>query len=156
MMKTKKALKVQEFDSEERICQLIFLMDNLNFSWLVNDEQIVTWEEELKELLGVEKLQVPYIDNINYGRISYSSLFETAIYKVYSKETLPILDENELLIVWDNLKNDLNRLVFLPTKERKRFMNIVEEYDNAYWDGTYEEEQDLRYFIEREFLGLAY
>lgn len=156
MMKTKKALKVQEFDSEERICQLIFLMDNLNFSWLVNDEQIVAWEDELKDLLGVEKLQVPYIDNTNYGRISYSCLFETAIYKVYSKETLPILDENELLIVWDNLKNDLNRLVFLPTKERKRFMHIVDEYDNAYWDGTYEEEQDLRYFIEREFLGLAY
>ena len=156
MMETKKALKVQEMDSEERICQLIFLMDNLNFSWFINDEQIVTWEEELKELLGVEKLQVPYIDNTNYGRISYSNLFETAIYKVYSKETLPILDENELLIVWDNLKNDINRLIYLPTKERKRFMNIVEEYDNAYWDGTYEEEQDLRYFIEREFLGLAY
>lgn len=61
-------MKTLEFNTEnmEKIDTLILKLDTINQANYQNDEEIVSWENELMELLEKDSLLVPYRDNVPY------------------------------------------------------------------------------------------
>lgn len=126
-----------------RMEELAFLLNKLDLAYFCNDEQIVSWEEEL------EKLQDEY-GKVNLDFNFQPTIFEGKSYKVYY---LGIL-ENEVLIVFDACDLRRNRLKFLGRKDYKMLMRLIQDYSNAWIEDDYTSMENIRDYIEREFLNI--
>ena len=140
MMETKVTLET----IEKRMDELAFLLKNLNQSNFTNDEQLQAWDEELQELQN-------FLGNVDLSYVYVPDIFEQKSYKLYSLEVLG----SDILIVFDDCTIQKSRIIYLTEKENKQLLELCEKYDEYWYNDEYEKMDDLRYFIEREFLGLS-
>lgn len=129
---------------EKRMDELAFLLKNLNQADFTNDEQLQAWDEELQELQN-------FLGNVDLSYVYIPEIFEQKSYKLYSLEVLG----SDILIVFDDCTIQRSRIIYLTEKENKQLLKLCEKYNQYWWDDEYEKMEDLRYFIEREFLGLS-
>ena len=59
-------MKTLDTQNMEKIDMLILKLDTINQATYQNDEEIVSWENELMELLEKDNLVIPYRDNVPY------------------------------------------------------------------------------------------
>ena len=129
---------------EKRMDELAFLLKNLNQVNFTNDEQLQAWDEELQELQN-------FLGNVDLSYVYAPEIFEQKSYKLYSLDVL----DSDILIVFDDCTIQKSRIIYLTEKENKQLLKLCEKYNQYWWDDEYEKMEDLRYFIEREFLRLA-
>lgn len=135
--------KTMEAMKEARMEELAFLLNNLDLAYFRNDEQIVSWEEELQELEN------------EYGKVDLNHVYiqpilEVKTYKVYD---LDILD-NEVLITFDESDLRRNRLKYLGKNDYKIVLRLTQDYSNAWIEDDYNSMENICDYLEREFLGL--
>jgi hypothetical protein len=138
MMEEMEAIK------EARMEELAFLLNKLDYAYFRNDEQIVSWEEELEEL------QEEY-GKVNLDYIYFQPIFDKKNYRVYDLDILG----NAVLIVFDECdcrKSD--RIVYLGKNDYKMVLRLSQDYNNAWLEDDYTSMENICDYLEREFLGL--
>lgn len=128
----------------KRMNELAFLLQNIDQATLCDDEQIISWQNEFSDLANIVG-----IDNL--GCCFIEPIFERKSYKVYNLDVL----DSDILIVFDECTIQRNYIKRLLEKENKRLLEFCKKYDEYWYDDKYDKMEQLQYFIEREFLGLA-
>lgn len=136
--------KTMEEMKELRMEELAFLLNKLDYAYFRNDEQIVSWEEELQEL------EDEY-GKVNLDYIYFQPIFEKKNYNVYDLDMLG----NAVFIVFDECdcrKSD--RIIYLGRKDYKMVLRLIQDYNNAWMEDDYTSMECITEYLEREFLGL--
>ena len=128
---------------EKRMDELAFLLKNLNQANFTNDEQLQAWDEQLQGLQDS-------LGNVDLAYVYIPEIFEQKSYKLYSLEVLG----SDILIVFDDCAIQKSRIIYLTEKENKQLLELCNEYNTLWYNDEYEKMENLRYYIEREFLGL--
>lgn len=130
---------------ERKMEELAFLLNNLDYAYFRNDEQIASWEEELQELENE-------YGKVNLDYIYIQPIFEKKTYKLYDLDML----ENALLIVFDEctLRGYINRIIYLGKNDYKMVLRLTQDYNNAWAEDDYNSMENITDYLEREFLGL--
>lgn len=142
-MEAMKEARMEELQVK-RMNELGFLLQNIDQSTLCNDEQIADWENEFSDLaniVGIDNLECYFIEPI----------FEQVTYKVYNLDIL----NSDILILFDDCTIERSHIIYLTEKENKQLFELCEEYYQYWYNDEYDKMEDLQYFIEREFLGIA-
>lgn len=128
---------------EARMEELAFLLNKLDLAYFCNDEQIVSWEEELEELENE-------YGKVNLDYIYFQPIFEKKNYSVYDLDILG----NAVLIVFDECDLRRNILKFLGKNDYKMVLRLSQDYNNAWLEDDYNSMENITDYLEHEFLGL--